>query len=511
VGFVLQNPDNQIVTDKVWHELAFGLESLGVAQDSIRLRVAEMASFFGIQEWYHRRVTELSGGQKQILNLAAVMAMQPRLLVLDEPTSQLDPIAASEFLAAVRRVNGELGVTVLLSEHRLEEVLPLCDRALVMARGRLVAQGAPATLGRSLAATNDPMLAAMPTPMRTALALQQTATPAEPVPVSVREGRSWLKKRVSEGGGRISSTLSAATENHCNGDKTLPSPLSTLALITARDVWFRYSREGDDVLRGLQLAVYPRELLAIVGGNGTGKTTALGVLSGTLKPYRGQISVAGLDPVKAGIQGLAAAGLAVLPQDPQTLFMHNTVIEDLADVLPKDTTPEQQDQRLAWAIESCEITSIATRHPYDVSGGEQQRAALALALLTQPSILFMDEPTKGMDAFYKRKFAGILNNLRTQGLTVVMVSHDVEFCAAYASRCALFFDGGVVAQGQPRHFFAQNSFYTTAANRMSRDFLPNVVTTEDLITALTEDVARLAEDLAAANMPTPTTAVSPDA
>jgi energy-coupling factor transport system ATP-binding protein len=532
IGFVLQSPDNQIVTDKVWHELAFGLESLGTPQQVIRLRVAEMASFFGIQEWYHRRVAELSGGQKQLLNLAAVMALQPRLLVLDEPTSQLDPIAASEFLAAVRRVNGELGVTVLLSEHRLEEALPLCDRTLVMTGGRLVADARPAEAARLLFEAGDPMLVALPTPMRVALSISgaegvrmadggaegvrtadggvegggwvpdaggvgiagdDAGAGGDPgVPVSVREGRSWLEKRYGyESGDPIPSPSSCAEELGIRSDEgsnaqpgeELNAP-SDEPLISARDVWFRYAKDGVDVLRGMALAVYSREMLAIVGGNGTGKTTALGVLSGALKPYRGRIRVAGLDPAKAGIDRLTASGLTVLPQDPQTLFLHSSIIENLADALPRHITEERRNERLAWVIEATEIADIATRHPYDVSGGEQQRAALAIALLTEPSILFMDEPTKGMDAFYKKKFADILNRLRADGLTVVMVSHDVEFCAAHATRCALFFDGGVITEGSPRRFFSGNSFYTTAANRMSRGLLPDMVTTEDLIDAL---------------------------
>ncbi|MDR2106137.1 MAG: ATP-binding cassette domain-containing protein [Coriobacteriales bacterium] len=483
VGFVLQNPDNQIVTDKVWHELAFGLESLGVSQDTIRLRVAEMASFFGIQEWYHRRVTELSGGQKQLLNLAAVMAMQPRLLVLDEPTSQLDPIAASEFLAAVRKVNGELGVTVLLCEHRLEEALSLCDRVLVMAEGRLVADGRPGEVGCRLYAKDDPMLTAMPTPLRTALAVHGAAADVA-LPISVREGRAWLE-------GVVPLRIATADSRDDSADtvRSTDGQRDGEALISARDVWFRYTKDGADVLRGMALEVWPGELLAIVGGNGTGKTTALGTLSGSLKPYRGRIRVAGLDPVKTGVEKLTAAGLAVLPQDPQTLFMHNTVIEDLVDALPgnssrENSSREHRDERLAWAIESCEIAPVVTHHPYDLSGGEQQRVALAMALLMEPRILFMDEPTKGMDAFYKRRFAALLARLREQGLTVVMVSHDVEFCAAYASRCALFFDGGVVTQGEPRRFFSGNAFYTTAANRMSRGLLPDVVSTQELIEAL---------------------------
>jgi energy-coupling factor transport system ATP-binding protein len=511
IGFVLQNPETQIVTDKVWHELAFGLESLGLPQRDIRLRVAEMASFFGIQEWYHRRTDELSGGQKQLLNLAAVMAMQPKLLVLDEPTSQLDPIAASEFLAAVRRANGELGVTVLLSEHRLEEALPLCDKLMVMSTGQLVASGSPASVARKLVAAESPMLVAMPTPMQAALAVSAATSPETPeapdVPVSVREGRSWLEGFVDaaklEHDGRRALAQEVATQQDDEEKARLFGRLSHKGrkgsvepLITARDLWFRYAKNDVDVLRGMELSVYPGELLAIVGGNGTGKTTALGVLSGALRPYRGHIRVAGLDPTKVGIDALAANGLAVLPQDPQMLFLHNTIIEDLADALPKGIAKERRDARLAWAIEIAEIAGILTHHPYDVSGGEQQRTALAMALLSEPKLLFLDEPTKGMDAFYKKKFASILKGLCEDGLTVVMVSHDVEFCAAHASRCALFFDGDVVTEGSPRQFFSGNAFYTTAANRMTRGILSDVVTTRDLIDALTGAAARDAHDVA---------------
>jgi energy-coupling factor transport system ATP-binding protein len=491
VGFVLQNPDNQIVTDKVWHELAFGLESLGFSQEVIRLRTAEMASFFGIQTWYHKKIIELSGGQKQLLNLAAIMAMQPELLILDEPTSQLDPIAAAEFLATVKKVNGELGVTVLLSEHRLEDALPLADRVAVMSAGRLVAFGSAEEIGRQLKANADPMLYAMPTPMRAALAIGVDASRGG-IPISVREGRQWLEKSLSSSvsSAEAPTALEGASrdEEAVVGQKRAPREKAAArdakAVISTRELWFRYEREGEDVLRGLSLKVDAGEFLAIVGGNGTGKSTALGVLSGRLKAYRGKLKVAGLDPSRPKAATLAASGLVVLPQDPQTLFVHNSILEDLMAAVPAGQSPEERDERLRAVIEDTEIAGILTRHPYDVSGGEQQRAALAIALLAEPSILLLDEPTKGMDAFFKRKFARILERLRAGGMTLVMVSHDVEFCAAYADRCALFFDGAIVTEGDPRSFFSGNSFYTTAANRMSRGLIEGVVTTEDLIAAL---------------------------
>ena len=492
IGFVLQNPDNQIVTDKVWHELAFGLESLGRSQQTIRLRVAEMASFFGIQEWYHKKVIELSGGQKQLLNLAAVMAMQPQLLVLDEPTSQLDPIAASEFLAAVKKVNGELGVTVLLSEHRLEEALPLADRVVVMREGKIVGANKADQVGCLLAANDDPMLYAMPTPMRAALAREKQLSNGEAaIPVSVREGRVWLEKIIAQKPEKFKYTVSDKTGDQENSISPAKAGESDEAVIFARDVWFRYQKDGADILRGFNLSVFAGEFLAIVGGNGTGKSTALGVLSGQYKAYRGKVRVAGLNPTKASGAELFNKGLTALPQDPQTLFLRNSILEDLADSVPAGIAGDERDARLIWAIEATEIADIINKHPYDVSGGEQQRAALAKALLTEPKYLLLDEPTKGMDSFYKQKFAGILKRLQTDGLTILMVSHDVEFCAAYASRCALFFDGGVVTEGSPRAFFAGNSFYTTAANRMSRGLLQDIVTTDDLITVLlTENKGR---------------------
>ncbi|MDR2620060.1 MAG: ATP-binding cassette domain-containing protein [Propionibacteriaceae bacterium] len=484
VGFVLQNPDNQIVTDKVWHELAFGLESLGVPTPVIRRRVAEMASFFGIGEWYHRDVDTLSGGQKQLLNLAAVMTMQPDLLVLDEPTAQLDPIAAVDFLAATKRINDELGTTVLVTEHRLETAFPLSDRVVVMSAGRVVADATPHTVGAVLARHADPMVTALPAAARLALALDGVDNSS--APVSIREGRTYLRQKLAENPDSASVTsvpdlrYERGLGSHA-GTSTDKTSVST-GIITANDVWFRYERNGDDVLRGVDLEIRAGEFACVVGGNGSGKTTTLGVLSGLHKPYRGKVRILGLDPVKAKGMELFRAGLSVVPQDPQTLFMRNTIGDDLDDAASRQYTDrDERREAVERAAATAEITSLLSRHPYDVSGGEQQRAALAMALLTNPKLLLLDEPTKGMDAFFKASLAEVLQKLVDSGMTILMVSHDVEFAAAYTSRCLLFFDGGVVAEGTPREFFAGNSFYTTAANRLGRGLVPGAVTVTDLV------------------------------
>ena len=453
IGFVQQSPENQIVTDKVWHELAFGLESLGYDTPTIRRRVAEMASFFGIEGWFYKNVTELSGGQKQLLNLASIMAMQPDILILDEPTSQLDPIAAGDFIATLGKINRELGTTILLTEHRLEEAFPLASRVVVMDEGKLLCAGSPQEVGVALKQSGHAMFLAMPTAMRVWASVENDA----PCPVTVREGRKWL---TDYAGGHPLKPLP---------EMAAPSGSGEVAL-TAQELWFKYEKDGPDVMRGLELSVRKGEFLALLGGNGTGKTTSLKLLSGLLTPYRGQVQIHG--------------SLGVLPQNPQALFVKKTVREDLFEIFQGKQIPRQiQEGRVAHVTALCRLSPLLDRHPYDLSGGEQQRVALAKVLLLDPDILLLDEPTKGLDAEFKQAFAEILRVLLLRGVTILMVSHDIEFCARYAHRCALFFDGSVVTEGRPRDFFSGNSFYTTSANRMARSLLPRAVTPEDVMVA----------------------------
>ena len=453
IGFVQQSPENQIVTDKVWHELAFGLESLGYDTPAIRQRVAEMASFFGIETWFYKDVTELSGGQKQLLNLASVMAMQPSVLILDEPTSQLDPIAASDFLATVGKINRELGTTVILTEHRLEEAFPLATTVAVMDQGRLLCTGTPSEVGKLLKDEGHAMFLAMPTAMRVWAAVENDAD----CPVTVRDGRDWLAGYAAD---HSLKKLPPEMIPACSGE----------TVIKADELWFKYEKDAPDVVRGLSLRVRKGEFLALLGGNGTGKTTSLKLLAGRQKPYRGEVETVG--------------SVGVLPQNPQTLFVKKTVREDLFELLKgRNLSKADRETCVARIVQLCRLGELLDRHPYDLSGGEQQRAALAKVLLLDPDILLMDEPTKGLDAEFKQVFAEIVQVLLRRGVTVLMVSHDIEFCARYAHRCAMFFDGSIVAEATPRAFFSGNSFYTTSANRMARTLLSEAVTPEDLIGA----------------------------
>lgn len=487
IGFVMQNPDAQIVTDKVWHELAFGLESLGCDKDSMRFRVAEMASYFGIESWFHKDVRDLSGGQKQLLNLASIMAMRPSALILDEPTSQLDPIAASDFLNTVRKINLELGVTIVLTEHRLEEVFACADKVVVMDRGEIVSVGSPLRVARELHASGNDMMAALPAPLRIFYGVEAArevglgkaspdkATPekaeSSDAPFTVREGRRWLSRVASD---------------DCAQRDAIPAdaPLDAVEhpALSLKEVWFRYDRDLPDVLRGASLDVAPGSILAIMGGNGAGKSTLLRVACGISKPYRGTVRVFGrkLKDWKAG--SLFDGCLALLPQDPQNLFVKKTVREDLAEMLASSRLPEaDRARRIEHVIDVTDTESLLDKHPFDLSGGEQQRAALAKVLLTEPKILLLDEPTKGIDAFFKRQLASVLDDLKRDGVAIVMVSHDIEFCARYADAVAMMFDGEIIAQSSPRTFFSSNSFYTTAANRMSRHVFPRAITDEDVV------------------------------
>ena len=480
IGYVMQDPDDQVVTDKVWHELAFGLESLGIDQKTMRLRVAEMASYFGIQGWFHKDVAELSGGQKQLLNLASIMAMQPEVLILDEPTSQLDPIAASDFLNTVRKINLELGTTVIITEHRLEDILHASDMVVVMESGRIAACGGPRTVGPQLYESGSEMFAAMPAPMQIYFGVRADAG-GRKCPLTVREGRTWLSREFE---GREIKVRSLAE----TADRESVLPLeheSSKPALEIKEAWFRYEKNAPDVLRGLSIEVPRNELFAIVGGNGTGKSTALRTICGICRPYRGKVLIDGKRFEKYRSGELFHGKLAMLPQDPKSLFVRKTVREELEEMLPG--TPSAADARsvkdsaIAGIVQLCDIEDLLDSHPYDLSGGEQQRSALAKVLLTRPEILLLDEPTKGMDSFFKIKFAEILGELKKHGVTTVMVSHDVEFCARYADTVSMMFDGSIITTNTPDRFFSQNSFYTTAANRMSRHIFDDAITDEDVI------------------------------
>ena len=468
IGFVMQDPDNQIVTDTVWHELAFGLENMGLPTSTIRRRVAETAHFFGINTWFNRSVFSLSGGQKQVLNLAAVMAMQPDLIILDEPVAQLDPIAAKEFLSVLKRIHLELGITVIMTEHMLEDVFPLADKVVYMEQGSVKFFGSPQEFVLSATRTKDhPYVKALPSAVQIARSLDEK----HELPMTVNQGRIWLKAYLHD---RLLISESA--------DSLPASHLEPLepTLLAAKDVWFRYNPDDDFVLRGFSCDIKKGQILSIVGGNGSGKSTALNILAGLSKPQRGRLKW--LDKERKSTDQPHQVRIAMLPQNPKAMFIEDTVADDLLEV--SRHIPVNQAERAVEQIASTlNISHLLHKHPYDLSGGEQQKAALGKLLMLKPQVMLLDEPTKGLDIYAKDELAGILRQHCLNGGAVVIVTHDIEFAAQYSDICAMIFNGEVTCSDAAKAFFAGNTFYTTSANRMSRGMIPDAVTCEDVVTA----------------------------
>ena len=477
IGFVGQNPDTQLVTDKVWHELAFGLENLGVPGEQIRRRTAEIAQYFGMESWFRRPVSELSGGQKQLLNLASVVIMQPDVLLLDEPTAQLDPIGTGRFLDTLRRLNRDLGTAVLLSEQRLEEVVPMADRVLIMHQGHLVADAVPGQCAAKLEAYERdhnealPIASAMPVAVRVWKACHYRNEASSPV--SIRQGKSWLADHVRKTGQTGEPIKSAVSDRHpCH---TAKRAVSETALFVDR-LCFGYQKD-QRVLEDFTMRVPKGMLYAVVGGNGSGKSTALKAIMGICKPRRGKVKAAGK--------------IRFLAQNPKSLFTELTAAEELmAMLLPENggagLKEADRTQRVGEMLSYLELTAQREQNPMDLSGGQQQRLALGKLLLTEPDILLLDEPTKGLDGAFKDKLAEFLKDLCSKGKTVVLVSHDMEFCARYADQCGLLFDGQLISEGETRAFFRENVFYTTAAQRMSRGVCGDCLLAEDIVRALQE-------------------------
>lgn len=465
IGFVFQKPDQQIVTDKVWHELAFGLESLGYDSDYIRLRVGEMANYFGITSLFRKKTTELSGGQKQLMNLASVMAMSPDVIILDEPTSQLDPITANDFITTLKKINDELGLTVIIIEHRLQEVFPIADKVAVMEDGKVICYDTPRNVCEKL--SNHPMSQGFPSAVR----IWQKSGGKENCPLTVKEGRNFINSNFSERKLPLRNTIP-----------------NTEDIITLKDVFFRYEKGGNDILSGTNLSIKKGEHFCILGGNGSGKTTTLKILAGLLKPYRGKVIIDNNKMTKKTTADFNRLGVAMLPQNPESVFLKSRVIDDYTELCKiKGIEKSDYEDKINSVAEKLGIKDLLENHPYDLSGGEIQKCALGKVLISEPKILLLDEPTKGVDAYSKLSLSKILQEIKSEGVTIITVTHDVEFASIVADRCGLFFDGEVLSSLVPQEFFSKNNFYTTASSRISRDKFANAVTVDDVVSLIKEE------------------------
>ena len=464
IGFVMQNPDNQIVMDEVMKEIVFALENLGYSTFEMRKRVAEMVHFFGIEHLLHKKVAELSGGQKQIINLLAVLLLKPRVLILDEPTSQLDPIAAKEFLSILARLNEEFGMTIIIVEHRLEELFAVADQILMMDEGRIQIAGTSEMCIRQVYEQQNAIFKSY-VPSITKLFMEMENDYSQCMPLSVKEGKRWLAtKNTSFISKPMMKSVAKQTEKEL--------------LIEMNDVYFQYEKKGRFVLKGLSLSVCKGDFLAIVGGNGCGKSTLLKACIGSIRPQRGFVKLVGNHTYKLHSKELSQQ-LAYLPQNPQAYFAHTTIEKEMQEIVKRHQI-SNRTERIEAICKEFNISHLLHRHPEDCSGGEMQRAALACILLGNPQLIMMDEPTKGMDPIAKQQFADLLQNLHLRNTTIIMVTHDIEFTAKVANSCMILFNGEVAVQGTPSEVFTGNYFYTTPFNRITRNSsMPEMLTVEE--------------------------------
>lgn len=464
IGYVFQNPEGQIVTDKVWHELAFGLENIGENSQKIRMKVGEIANYFDMQSWYNKNTNDLSGGQKQILNLASIMVMQPKILLLDEPTSQMDPVSASNFFQTLKKINQELGTTIVIIEHRLEEVFLISDKVALLDKGKIVVFDEVKKASREILDYPNTNIN-IPTPLK----LYKEISGCDEIPLSIRDGKKMLDMY------NFKESNTFIKEEKRNKESA----------IEIKNGWFRYSKNSEDVLKGIDLLVKKGEVYSLLGGNGVGKSTLVNVVANNLKLYSGSLKINDLNISKYKNNSLYVNNLVVLPQNPDDIFVSEMVKDELNDM--KNMYSESFEERLKEIVEDFELEKLLNRHPYDLSGGEKQKVALAKILLLNPKIILFDEPTKGLDWSSKIKLANIIKKLKKKNVTSFLVTHDIEFASLVSDYCGLLFDGTIVSENTSNAFFKNNHFYTTATNKLMRDINDDIVVYEDMIKWIREN------------------------
>ena len=517
IGYVSQDPDNQIVTDKVWHELAFGLENLGMDNVTIRKKVAEMSEYFGITGWYDREVSKLSGGQKQILNLASVMVMQPGILLLDEPTANLDPLAAIRFLDVVKRINQELGVTVVMVEHNLEHIYADADRIIAIDKGRVAANSSPKKAAADIITAGSFLIEGLPVASRLYSGYNKkngnsvvsynnvnidsnnknNHILSDEIPLTVKEGRRWyvnykkvygkditkdkdkinnfagksiindkvIKKDVLEDnitGNKNKKRIGFIKKNNLENKssrKNTDNIENTVCQL--KNVSYSYNKKLPYIIDGVDVSFKEGKITAILGGNGAGKSTMLKLIAGIIEPVRGKI--------------ISNKRIIMLPQDPKAVFTEVSVEEELAEVLMdkgngiyNNMPMEDKREIVEQIIEEFGLNDIRKNNPYDISGGQHEKLAIAKVLLLKPEVLLLDEPTNGLDPYFKKTLGKLLKKINADGVTIIIVSHDLEFVDSFCDDVIMLFDKKVAAKDSTHKFLRDNMFYTTNYYRIMK-------------------------------------------
>lgn len=475
IGLIRQDTDGQIVTDSVYSELVFGLENLGADRAFIKRRAAEVSGYFGMGDWFSKPVDKLSGGQKQLLSIASALALNPRLLLLDEPTAQLDPIAAGEIIRFIARLCRETGTSVIIAEQRLEEIMPFCDKVVFMDEGCIKLNLNPKEICKQIPPEHE-FFGYLPS---AAKIFRKTGGQGE-CPLSVGDARNYLFQTTGIAP-KHKSVLPSTDDKTRKAPKTennvrYAANLSDCS-VELKNISFTYEKRTNDVISELSMRLYPNEITCILGENSAGKTTLLRLIAGFIKPYSGKI-----------IFKNKSAKIAYLPQDSKAIFCLDKLFDDLLQVAGLSRHEDEAIRLTEETLKNYRLDHLRDRHPFDLSGGETQRAALAKLSIADPDIYLLDEPAKGLDIISKTELADILKILSKSGKTVVLVTHDMDFAARYTDRCIMLFSGNAAADLSTRDFFKDNCFYTTTAARISAGFDDNAITDEDVIRFCKEHV-----------------------
>jgi len=453
VGFVFQDPEKQLVMTTVEAEVAFGLENLGLPPKEMLRRVAEVMSYLNLSPLKKEFIGSISGGQKQKVALASVLAMQPEVLILDEPTSQLDPVAAEEFFSLIEQLNKEMGYTVVLIEQRLERCFHLADRLVVMERGEILQDGPVEEVVRWQVRNGYPFLP----PVAQFFGLLNH--PA--IPLTVQEGRQELKKMSV-------CHLSPGKVSKLKG-------YQGRAVVEMKDVWFTYPG-GCEALKGINLRINAGEFVAIMGENAAGKSTLLKHIAGLLKPGRGRVMVLGKDTCTTPLVQMARQ-VGYLPQNPNDYLFRDTVEEELQFTLQNFGLKD--DGKIDFILDRLNLKGCRMVNPRDLSSGERERVALAAILVAKPQLLGLDEPTRGLDYRLKGELGRLLAGLTREGLTVVTVTHDVEWAAEYVDRIILMFDGRIISDGPKNEVLSDSLCYSPQMARLFRGLARGILTVSE--------------------------------
>ena len=490
IAYVSQNPDEQIVSESVWQELAFSLEQLGMPADKMRLRIAEVANFFGIQEWFWQKTNELSGGQKQILNLASTMVLKPEILVLDEADSNLDPVTRVSFLNILQRINVEMGTTILLSSHNWENTLDLANKVYYLNNQTLRNFDSNSDFINFIYSEIPEEISALPTASQVSYQLKEIST-------NNVKTRQDLSNALF--GNNLPSLRNLATEfNAENNEHNMRINGVDENLLEIKDLQFKYKKVGENILDHLNLSVPTKSICFILGGNGSGKSTLLKCIVEQLQ-YSGSIKINSKENTGVKTFLLKKSSnrprISYLPQNTRLLFSADTILEEIRlafEAVAKEDIPyladifaiDLEEFGPETLLESFGLSERMNFNPGDLSGGELQRAALALILLNKPQLLLLDEPSNNLAYNDIEHLSKILERLRNKGLTILAVSHDLEFASKIADSCALIFQGEIVSHAEPHRFFADNFFYTTDSCKIAQDFQESdsiAITSEELL------------------------------